>query len=364
MEWVTCPKCGFTQIPTESCLRCSLPFDPPAGTGAPATPPVEAASAAPEPAELPGAEAEAGSAPEAADIFGAPVPPPAPPPERPRAPTAALTEPPAPPPPASAPVRRRVPAGPAVAGGLALLAVVAFLVARSRTASTAVTAGPTPQATSPSGALDLSGRWATEFSKTLPGSPPRPALKQVFLETDHEGSILAAGVLLTDPGRGGVGAGYRLVPDGARRLEQVSALVAANPSGASLPIDFIPFPAWMPPRERLWRVLEGQSRKGLDVRYLLLESVEDDYLVQAGFNRSGFLSYVFFSKEYSHNRGLDALSAIIHPEPGSSLRGFRNLVWDLSGAADFLSLEVYATLSGPEGTSDKLTLRRDEGGGR
>ena len=95
-----------------------------------------------------------------------------------------------------------------------------------------------------------------------------------------------------------------------------------------------------------------------DVRYLLLESVEDDYLVQAGFNRSGFLSYAFFSRDYAHDRGLDALSGVIHPDPGSSLRGFRNLVWDLSGSADFLSLEVHATLSGPEGSPDRITLKR------
>ncbi len=128
-----------------------------------------------------------------------------------------------------------------------------------------------------------------------------------------------------------------------------------------MPIDFIPFPAWIPKRERVWRALEGQTGKALDVRYLLLESVEDDYQVQAGVNQSGFLSYVFFSKPYARNRGVDALSGIIHPVPGSSLRGFQNLVWDLSGAADFLKLEIYGTLSGPEGggAGDRITLKRE-----
>jgi len=139
---------------------------------------------------------------------------------------------------------------------------------------------------------------------------------------------------------------------------KVASIVASSPGGGAVPIDFIPYPSWMPPRERVWRAVEGQSRHMADVRYLLLESVEDDYLVQAGFNRTGFLSYAFFSRDYAHNRGLDALSAVIHPDPGSSLRGFRNLVWDLSGAADFLSLEVHATLSGPEGTPDRVTLKR------
>ncbi len=354
MDWVTCPKCGFTQIPTESCLRCSLPFEPAGAAGTPA----------PGFAGAPAAGAAA--------LEPAPASEPAGPPDTPVPPAEALADPPRASPSvpeepaesASAPVRPRRPAaGPAIAGALAVLAIATYLVVRSRSPSPGPPEGPPPETTSPSGALDLSGRWETEFSKTLAGPPPRPALKQVFLETDREGSILAAGVLLTDPGRGGVGAGYRVVSDGPKRLEQISSLVAAAPSGASIPIDFIPIPAWMPSRERLWRVLEGQSRRSLDVRYLLLESVEDDYLVQAGINRSGFLSYAFFSKQYVHNRGLDALSAIIHPEPGSSLRGFRDLVWDLSGAADFLTLEVYATISGPEGrTPDRLTLKRGENG--
>ncbi|MEO8431977.1 MAG: hypothetical protein ABI592_10745 [Acidobacteriota bacterium] len=354
MDWVTCPKCGFTQIPTESCLRCAMPFDL---AGAPATPAASSPSAAPPPpaAEpVPVSEASDGPSPVAAPATAPELPSPAP------DPTASGEDPPT----TKGPARRRVRTGPAVAAAAVLLAVVALLIARSRSGSSPAAEGPAVQPTSPSGALDLSGRWETEFSKTLPGSSPRPALKQVFLETDHEGSILAAGVLLTDPGRGGAGAGYRVVADGSTRLEQISTLVAASPSGAALPIDFIPFPAWMPGRERLWRVLEGQSRRSTDVRYLLLESVEDDYLVQAGINRTGFLSYAFFSREYAHNRGLDALSAIIHPEAGSSLRGFRNLVWDLSGSADFLTLEVYAALSGPEGTPDKLTLKRAEGSGQ
>jgi hypothetical protein len=49
---------------------------------------------------------------------------------------------------------------------------------------------------------------------------------------------------------------------------------------------------------------------------------------------------------------------VIHPEPGSSLRGFSNIVWDFSGAADFLSLEVHATVSQPEGVPLRVTLKR------
>ena len=73
---------------------------------------------------------------------------------------------------------------------------------------------------------------------------------------------------------------------------------------------------------------------------------------------SGFLSYAFFSPAYAHGRGMDSLSGIIHPEAGSSLYRFRNLAWDLSGAADFIAMEVRATLSGPDGHPQQLTLRR------
>ncbi|HEX7252891.1 MAG TPA: hypothetical protein VF376_08435 [Thermoanaerobaculia bacterium] len=246
----------------------------------------------------------------------------------------------------------------AAAGAVVVLGI--WLMARAASRPARPDLAPTPVSSAAVPVLDLSGRWEAETSKTLPSNPPRPVLKQVFLETDRDGEIVAAGVLLTDPGRGGAGAGYRMVKDGPQKLGTVSSMLASSPAGANLPIDFIPFPAWMPPRERVWRALEGQSRRTLDVRYVLLESIEDDYLVQAGLNRSGFLSYAFFSRDYAHNRGLDGLSAIIHPDPGSSLRGFHNLVWDLSGAADFLTLEVHATLTGPDGTPDRITLKRGE----
>src|SRR6202162_214591 len=93
--------------------------------------------------------------------------------------------------------------------------------------------------------LSVAGRWQSEFSKTLAGPPPSPAVKNVFLETDSEGAILAAGVLLTDPARGGVGAGYRIVLDGRRRVDEIAALLAESPQGASLPIAFFSSRAWV-----------------------------------------------------------------------------------------------------------------------
>ncbi|MGH9317441.1 MAG: hypothetical protein ACRD1P_10065 [Thermoanaerobaculia bacterium] len=299
MEWVTCPKCGFTQVASEKCLRCERLL--------------ERHGQAPHPPSRPSSQAQ---------------------------------------------IRRPIPAPPAIVVGIVvLLAALAGLVwFRARTSKQ--TASATAVATPSTPTLDLTGRWQTQVSETLPGPPPRPVLKDIFLETDREGAILAAGVLLTDPGRGGAGAGYRVVSDGPRRVAEAASLLVSAPAGSALPIDFVPFPAWVPARNRLWRALEGQSRRGEQVRYLLLESVEDDYLVQTGINQSGFLSYAFFSPAYASGRGVDTLSKIIHPEAGSSLRAFQNLVWDLSGAADFLNLEVYAKLSGPEGIPNRLTLKR------
>ncbi|MCA1582851.1 MAG: hypothetical protein LC796_15975 [Acidobacteria bacterium] len=335
MDWVTCPNCGFTQIPTEKCLRCSRPLERPEPPAVRPSPPDSDAVATLVPSSVEPAPATP------PDPLRRPERPPPPPPD---ATTAEAS-------------RIRPATAAAIGAGVALLVALLILAVRPRALPPLRETSPAAPAAAPS-RLDLSGRWETEFPKTL-SSPARPALKKAFVETDGDGAILAAGVLLTDPGRGGVGAGYRLVSDGPQRLGRISSLLAASPAGAALPIDYIPFPAWVPSRERVWRALEGQSRRVLDVRYLLLESVEDDYLVQAGVNQSGFLSYVFFSREYARHRGVDALSDVIHPEPGSDLRGFRNLVWDLSGAADFLKLEVYGTLSGPEGgPGDRLTLKR------
>jgi hypothetical protein len=301
MAWVKCVKCSFSQIPAQACLRCGEPLPPPA----------------PRVSRLTGTARPAGRK-----------------------------------------KGRWTPAQLAVAGLAAFLLVVlgAFWILRAKPSEIPVV--PVAQVVATPASLDLTGRWTAEIEKTLPGTPPRPVIKSAYLETSREGEILAAGVLLTDPGRGGAGAGYRNVPDGKRRLDQAVAMLSGVRS-AQVPVDFIPFPAWVPGRQRLWRSLEAPNRrKGEPARYLLLESLEDDYLVQAGLNDTGFLSYVFFSPTYSRARGVDALSRVIHPEPGSSLRGFQNLVWDLSGAADFLKLEVNASVAGPDGQADRFKLKR------
>jgi len=306
MAWVKCVKCGFSQIPAEKCLRCAEPLPAP-------KPRVSRLSRGTRKVT------EAGEA------------------KKPRFSPAQLA------------------AGGVLAFGLLVFLGVWILNARPAAAPPAPTVLPTPTPAT----LDLSGRWTAEVEKTIPGPPPRPAIKSAYLETTKDGQILAAGVLLTDPGRGGSGAGYRMAADGRRRLDEAVALLSSA-RAAAIPVDFIPFPAWVPARQRVFRSLEAASnaKRKEPVRYLLLESLEDDYLVQAGINETGFLSYVFASPAYGKTRGVDALSKVIHPEPGSSLIGFQNLVWDFSGSADFLKLEVNATLSGPDGLADRLKLKR------
>ena len=308
MAWVTCPHCGFTQIPSAKCLKChkSLERD-----RAPSGPP-----------HAPGAEPEA-SLPSAAGLLAA-------------IPRPFLL----------------------ILGALALLVVVAVLMWNRSAAVPADLAAPVAAAPHEPWALDLTGRWQARAPTTIAATPPRPALREAFVETDRAGAIVAAGVTLTDPGRGGAGAGYLTVPDGGRRVREISAAIAQAPRGAALTLEFIPFPAWVPQRDRLWRAVEGQRANPEQTTYLLLEATDPDYLIQAGVNASGFLSYLFLSPGYASGRGTDALSTVIHPGRDSSLRGFRNLVWDLSGAADFVSLQVPATIAQPAGSEDRLTLKR------
>ena len=310
MAWVTCPHCGFTQIPSARCQKCHKSLERPA-------PGAERPAAAP--AAAPGA-----SSPGYAALLKA-LP-------RPFLWTLA---------------------------GLSL-AVIAAVLIWSRGPTIAVEGSGVPAPATPEPwSMDLTGRWQGRADTTIPGNPPRPALREVFIETDRSGTIVAAGAVLTDPGHGGAGAGYLTVPDGRRRVQEIARAVAATPRGASVALDFIPLPPWAPRRDRVWRALEGQRSRPEEVSYLLLESIEPDYVLQAGVNASGFLSYVFLSREYASARGEDALSRVIHPGPGSSLRGFRNLVWDLSGSADFVTLQVPVTLSQPAGAADRIVLERE-----
>jgi hypothetical protein len=301
MTWVTCPHCGFTQIPAGACLKCHKRLD--------------RAQHVPEPAPV--------------------VPPPQ-------------------------PARGSAFARPYLIAlaGLALILVAGAILWGTRAAQPVRSATASVPATPAPWTLDLTGRWQGKIATTIAGSPSRPALREAFVETDRSGNLVAAGVTLTDPGHGGAGAGYLTVPNGQQRLREIAAATLASPRGAALDLEFVPLPPWVPQRDRRWRAVEGQRRNPEETTYLLLESLESDYLIQAGINASGFLSYLFLSPEYATTRGSDALSKVIHPGSDNSLQGFRNVVWDLSGAADFVSLHVNATLSGPVGTADRLMLRR------
>lgn len=309
MAWVTCPHCGFTQIPSARCLKCHKTLE---RSAAPAGKP--AAPGAPGPAPGPASYAALlKSFPRSYFLIG---------------------------------------------GALALLVVIAVLLWSRSPAGALDAAVPVAVTTPEPWSLDLTGRWEARQPTTIAGPPARPALREVFVETDRSGAIVAAGVILTDPGRGGAGAGYLTVPDGGRRVGEIAAALSRSPRGAPLSLDFIPLPPWVPHRDRTWRAVEGQRASAEQTSYLLLEALDAGYLIQAGVNTSGFLSYLFLSPEYASGRGTDALSKAIHPGHDSSLRGFRNLVWDLSGAANFVTLQVAATVSQPAGAEDRLVLRR------
>lgn len=301
MPWVVCPRCHFSQMPAERCRRCGETLAPPTS------------SAGEPPPTLPG----------------------------------------------KTPVSRKT--GPLVALAAAVVLAALLWLGRSRTGPETAAPAQTPVPTS--GPLDLSGRWRAQLSKTIGADPARPVLKEISIESGRDGSILGARVVFTDPGRGGAGAGYHIAPDGARRLAAAAAALDVEPRGAAAPIDFLQLPGWVPERARLWRAIEGAGRSAQPSHYLLVESLEADYLIQAGINESGFLSYVFFSSAYAPRRGEDVLSRVIHPGAGASLAGFQNLVWDLSGSANFLKLQLSVTLSGPEGgAADALTLTRSPDG--
>ncbi|HTR03591.1 MAG TPA: hypothetical protein VMN82_10385 [Thermoanaerobaculia bacterium] len=307
MAWLTCPHCGFTQIPSARCLKCHKTLERAAG----------------------GADG---------------------------APSRATGE-------SYRQLLRSLPR-PFVwtLAGLAAAIIVAVLVFSRGGAISSAADVPAPVATPEPWTMDLTGRWQGRAETTIASDPPRPALREVFIETDRSGTIVAAGAVLTDPGHGGAGAGYLTVPDGGRRVREIGQALAAAPRGAAVALDFIPLAPWVPKRDRLWRAVEGQRARAEDTSYLLLESVEPEYLIQAGVNASGFLSYVFLSPEYAGRRGEDALSYVIHPSPDSSLRGFRNLLWDLTGSANFVSLQVPVTLSQPAGAADRIVLKREESG--
>ncbi len=118
MAWVTCPHCGFTQIPAAQCLKCKKRIDRPRE--------------------------------------GEPAPPP-PGPSVPASPVAIL----------SAIPRQYL----LVLAGLALAVITAVLLWGSRSSGTVAVAVAPPPTTPEPWTLDLTGRWEGKVATTITGSP-------------------------------------------------------------------------------------------------------------------------------------------------------------------------------------------------
>ena len=289
MAWVTCPHCGFTQIPAAQCLKCKKSIERPTPAAGPSPRPVPA-------------------------VLRRPVRP------APRFPRQYLLGP------------RGARAGrhhgrPRL--GLPHVGATADL-------------GPAPgdDARSP-GRLDLTGRWQGKIATTIADSPARPALREIFVETDRRGQ---RGRRRRHPDRSGPRRSRRGVSHGPRRRPAGSGSSRPpsrlRPRGAALAIDFIPFAALDAPAGA---DLEGHRGPAPEPAG---DHVPAARIARGRLSRPGRRQRDRDSSRTSTSRpptppraGTDVLSRVIHPGPDSSLRGFRNLVWDLSGAADFVGLQ-------------------------
>lgn len=322
MATITCPKCGFVQAGREECARCGLVFS------------------------------KWGSHHAAA-----------PPEAQPPAPAAA-----------AAPARSRVEVLLAAAAvGLIVLAGAIFLLSRAPGGTSREAPSPGPISEPAPVPTTLAGIWTGRVTHAIAGPPPRETTKSVEIESDAQGTILGASVIDEDPIAGAAGAGYRLDSGGARDLDALLARVDEKGSVENFAPDFLRVPAGMA-IPQTWRVIEGywevaprgrragKPKKPEAVPYLLLESDADDALYQIGETRTGFLSFVFFTRGFfsPRLRDSDQLSAVIDPPPGSRLHSFSRLVWDLSGTTEFLKMRVEATVTGPGGGPDALYLTKKQ----
>jgi hypothetical protein len=324
MASLRCPKCGFVQAPREDCVKCGLIFSKW------------------ESHQTVSAERK-------------PQPPPPPPDD---------------PAPAAPAPRRFPPAAGLAAGVVAAAALAVFLwnrTAQEGGIKPESETAPNPGQTAP---VTMAGVWSGRVTGALPGPPAREITKFVTIESDADGGIRAASVLLTDPVAGSAGAGYRLDPGGSKGFEALIARINGAGEAPDFAPDFVAAPAGDALAPRTWHVIEGywetpprgkkpgRPVKTEAIQYVLLESDDSNGLFQIGETRRGFLSYVYFTKDLTagKSRGVDLISSVIDPPEGSRLHSFSHLVWDLSGSTDFLKMRIEATVSGPEGGPDALLL--------
>jgi hypothetical protein len=139
-------------------------------------------------------------------------------------------------------------------------------------------------------------------------------------------------------------------------VRDAAAALAASPHGASLSLEFVPIPPWMPASERTWRAVEGAPEPD-ETTYLLLEAVEPKDVIQAGLNASGFLSWLYLAGDYAQGRGSDQLSRVIHPGPRAASAGSATSS-GTSRAPPTSSASRSRDHLAAGGTADRIVLRR------
>ncbi len=246
MAWVTCPHCGFTQIPSARCLR--------------------SATRASTARRAPGGGAGAGAGVSA----------------RGRASRRFLR---------AFPRRyRRDPRRPGRRGR------ASRVLLWSRANAVSIGASPPPPGRDAGALVVRSDRPLAGPSRRrrFPATPRGPALREVVHRDRPVGRDRRRGRRADRPGtrRRGRGLPSSSPTDPRRVARDRVGRRGSRRRGAALSLDFIPSPAWMPRRDRVWRALEGQKppARGDDLPAARVDRA--DYLVQAGVNASGFLSYL------------------------------------------------------------------------
>ena len=371
------PQCGFTQIPTEACLRCSRALRRAAGAAAPTSrlggrdPRRPGRSRRPRSAvRAPGGGTGTRVAATilACDAAGSAC--------RPSTGSAgrrALR----PRPPDLRRPRSRAPArgpGRLAAARPAVACRVAgrrrrprdrrgrrLLVARPRAGPTDAAVSPPPRSPPSGGARSLgtlAGRDLEVASRTLRAAR---VLKQIVPRDGPGGRDPRR---RRPPDRSRPGRRRRRIPRRARTgrsgSAQVSSALAASPGGAppSRSTSSRSRPG-CPSASALWRVARGTEPPDAWTSATSCSSPSRTTTSCRPGSTGAASSPTRSSRRSTRTTAASTRSRRSSiPSPGSSLRGFRNLVWDLSGAADFLSLEVARDrCPARRATPDRLTLK-------